>query len=242
MTTFQPIILKCPLCNQKMHHYELTSYTVFHSTIYSDSKTITNSFADNNSAIRICASCNKAFWVDDAVIETDNPYALVDNVPKAMDILDLPFNMSEHVIENMIKFYENLLKQGFAYSNEKKYYLRIRLWWAINDLIRYRMPGLKMFKELVHFHVFWNYLKNHYKQRQVFKNFNMLFSENLLQLISLTDIKSDEDYILMAEMHRELGRFKKARAIINEASNLSNSIEKKMKTKIFFRRKHVFKF
>lgn len=241
MTTFQPIILQCPLCKQKMHCYELSSYTIYRSTVFSDSKTITEPYVDNERAIRICPSCNQAVWVEDATINIENPYEVIENVPKALDVHDLPFNMTDNVQQNRIKFYTNLLEQGFAYSNEKKYYLRIRLWWAINDLIRYRTSFIGLVKEVFHLKALLRYYKSYLDGFRLFKSFSDLFKDNLSQLIILNKPLSDDDYFMLAEMHRELGKFKKAGITMSKVNFEDSSAVKKLKKRILFRQKTVFK-
>lgn len=241
MTTFQPIILQCPSCEQKMYNYELMSYTVYSSTVYSDSKTITDSFVDDNRAFRFCPSCKQALWVEDAILEVENPYELVDSVPNALDMFELPFNMSENFMQNKIDLYEILLKQGFAYSNEKKYYLRIRLWWSMNDLIRNKVSFLRLFKELFHRKRFCHLYMANRDQKKVFRSHDGLFADNLLQLIKLTDTETKEDYLMLSEMYRELGQFGKAKKTIKMINVDNRAFVKKLKRQLFFHRKKVFK-
>ena len=174
-------------------------------------------------------------------MDIENPNEFVENVPKALDVHDLPFNMTDNVQQNRIKFYKNLLEQGFAYSNEKKYYLRIRLWWAINDLIRYRTSFIGLVKEVFHLKALLRYYKSYLNNLQLFKSFSDLFKDNLSQLIILNKPKSDDDYFMLAEMQRELGKFRKARMKMNKVNFEDSSSVKKLKMRILFRQKKVFK-
>lgn len=241
MTTFLPIILQCPLCKQKMYNYELASYTVYRSTVFSDSKTITEPFISNDGAIKICPTCDQPLWAEDAKLNIENPYDFIDIVPKAMDIFDLPFNMTKNVNEIQIKFYKKLLEQGFAYSNEKKYYLRIRLWWAINDLVRYRTAFQRLIKDVFHPIQLLRYCKNIFQNSHLFKSYSDLFMDNLSQLIKLTDPKTGDDYFMLAEMHREMGSFHKAKMIISKVKPQNSVSLEKLKKHILFRRKIVIK-
>ena len=224
-----------------MYHYALTSFTVYQSTAYSDNKTITEPYIDNDGEIRICPSCKHTFWVEDVIIETNNPYELVETLPKALDIVDLPFNMSGNFIKNNIIFYEKLLKQGFAYNQDKKVYLRIRLWWAINDLIRNRTPFFELFLRGMKIRIFWDAFKNEISQKQHFRKLQIVFVDNLKQLALLIDPVSDEDYLLLAEIYRELGQFKKAGRSIQKVKLTSNKPAKIIRRKINLRRKLVVK-
>lgn len=241
MTTFQPIILQCPSCKQKMYDYELMSYTVNSSTVYSDSKTITDSFVDDNRAFRFCPSCKQALWIEDAILDVENPYELVDSIPNALDVHDMPFNMSENIMQNKIDFYEKLLKQGFAYSSEKKYYLRIRLWWSMNDFVRDKYRFLSLFRDLFHRKRFCNLYKAYKDQKKNFVIYKDLFTDNLLQLIKLTNAKTEDDHLMLAEMYRELGQFRKAKKAIKIVNIDNSTFVNKLKRQIFLRRKRVFK-
>lgn len=241
MTTFQPTILQCRLCKQKMFSFELTSYTVYSSTGYSDGKTDTKPFIDNEKAIAICPSCNQAFWVEDALVETENAYDLIDTVPKALDILDLSSTTDDNPQHGKIVFYEKLLKQGFAYNTEKKYYLRVRMWWAINDLLRYQLPFFKFLMKFSSLQRFRKMYKNRQERKKLFNGLKEVFDENLLRLIALTDQKYDDEIIMKAEMYRELGEFGEAGKTINKLEDTRNSVARKIKKEIFFRKKRVVK-
>ena len=165
MTTFQPQIVRCPACKQKMYYYELASYTIFHSTVFSDGKADTSPPVYNEGAIRICAKCKQAFWAREAIIETENPYALLDKLPQALDLHDLLYDGSENYNEKFIEYYSELLQQGFAFNREKKLYLRTRLWWAINNLVRYRTPFIVLLKDILNPKRCWYYLRNRQRHR-----------------------------------------------------------------------------
>lgn len=240
MTTFQPVILQCPICKQKMYSYELMSYTVYSSTVYSDSKCITEPFMDTDRAISICESCKQPFWTEDSQIETENPYELVDELPKAADIYDLPEIRAENYQENLIKYYEKLIKTGFAYNNEKRYYLRIRLWWGINDLVRHRSSLISNIRAIKSFKTLNYYVKSRNKQRKIFNQFKRLFVENLIQLTLQIDPVTDDDHIMLAEMFRESGNFRKAKKSLKMVNESNGKAVKKIRKKVFFRIKKVF--
>ena len=130
MTTFHPITLVCPHCGIKMSDYELMSYTVCSSTVYSDGLTVTEPWMNNDKAISLCPDCQQVFWREDAVTDRDN--FPEEELPMAGELHDLPFALSDNFKVELIRFYVDLLKDGFANTVEKKVYLRLRIWWDIN--------------------------------------------------------------------------------------------------------------
>ena len=240
MTTFQPIILVCPFCKQQMYEYQLASVTIYKSNYYSDSKTETEPFIDNDNAIKVCASCSQVFWLEDAVFHTDNPYKLVDSLPQAIDLADFLLKMDNNFQVDLIEYYEKLLKQGFANNNEKKYYLRMRLWWAINNLVRYQSSFFKSFISVVPNRKLYFFLKNRIQQKKLFRSFDVLLKNNMEQLIRLVNPADEEANFLLAEMHREIGQFRKAKHFINKVEERNHVVVKKLKKAIFFRKSRVF--
>lgn len=241
MTTFQPIILVCPFCKQQMYVYQLASVTIYKSNLYSDNKIETEPYIDTDNAIKVCPSCNQNIWLEDAVLEVENPYELSDKLPKAVDIIDFLFKMDGDFRVDLIKYYEKILKQGFASNNEKKYWLRTRLWWAINDLIRNQVSFLKLFRKLVSERRIFDFIKSKIHQKKLFHHYNTLFRENIEQLIKLVNPDDEGAYFLLAEMHREIGQFRKARHYINKVEDRNHVVVKKMKKVILVRKKSVFK-
>jgi len=241
MTTFFPIIIQCPYCKQKMYDYELTSYSVHKSTLFSDGKSSKDIGFTEDRTIKICASCEQPFWVEQITVNEDKRYQFRDSLPQAKSISDLSFMLNEKFTEELIKYYEKLLNTGFAANSEKKYFLRIRIWWAINDLIRYRTNLFGILRGIMNFNALQFHLKNRRYQRQSFRSFNPLFINNLIELILLSSPDCDDDYILLAEMYREAGKFKKAREVLRHIKDINNSAVKKIKKEIFLHRKRVIK-
>ena len=225
-----------------MYDYQLASVTIYKSKFYSDNKTETEPYINTDNAIEICASCNNVFWFDGAVLDIENPYELLDTVPKTIDIVDFLFKMDGNYSVDLIEFYEKLLKQGFAHTNEKKYYLRMRLWWAINNLVRYQSSIFNIFTQVVSQRKIYSLLKNRIEQRRLFKSFKGLFRENIEQLILLVNPNDEESNYLLAETNREIGKFKTANTYIKKVVEKNSLSVKKLKRAIFFRKKEVFQF
>jgi len=209
MTTFSQITLVCPHCEIRLGAYELMSYTIHRSTVYSDGLTVTDPWMNQDKAIAICPECQKAFWKEDARIETEE--RLGNNLPFASDTYDLPFALSETFREELIQFYADLLKDGFANTTDRKIYLRLRIWWGINDFIRHREPIWKLLPQFTNLKRAKFLLASRRKSHLAFVGFKALFRENLEKLIAIFKPEHEGEQIMLGEMYRELGEMAKAR-------------------------------
>lgn len=240
MTTFSQIIMHCPLCGIKMQDYEMMSVTIHNSTLYSDGKQITEPWMNNENAIALCPYCKEVFWREDTSVQRDAGWE--DNLPTAGDVYDLPFMLQDDAEEQKIHFYRKLLKSGFANTNDRKIYLRIRIWWGINDFVRYRKPLVKELSNigsLRRIPAFFEYRK---KSTELFNKYQIIFKENLEKLITIFKPEHDGEQLMVAEMYRELGELKKAQVALLEFKDAKNSSFKKLKTAIFRQKKRVIKF
>jgi len=212
-----------------MGAYEMMSYTIHSSSIYSDGMTVTEPWMNNDTAIAICPGCGKAFWREDARIETEE--ISIDNLPLAGDVFDLPFALSETFKEELIQFYIDLLKDGFANTTDRKIYLRLRIWWGINDFVRYREAIWKLFPQFTSLRRAKVLLANRRNSRSVFAKFKTLFRENLEKMIAIFKPEHEGEQIMLAEMYRELGEMDKAREAlegveIKNARKIVNAISR----------------
>jgi len=217
MTTFRQVVLVCPHCKTKLSGFDLMSYTVYQSTQYPDGKVETKPWQNRDTEIAICPECNKVFWRSDAIIESEDYPD--EELPSVGDVHDLPFRMQDDSKEQLIHFYNNLLNKGFANTVDRKIYLRLRIWWGINDFKRYRKP---LFIELLKSRTIKRarfILKNRKELNKRFINFKPLFKENLEKLIAIYVPENPNESILLAEMYRQLGNESKAKKITSEANN-----------------------
>ncbi|MCF6169753.1 MAG: hypothetical protein L3J66_02080 [Bacteroidales bacterium] len=237
MTTFHPITLVCPHCGMKMSDYELMSFTIHRSTAYSDGMTVTEPWMNNDKAITLCPDCQQVFWRDDAIEESDNYPE--EELPMARDMHDLPFAFSDTFREELIRFYVKLLKDGFANTTEKKEYLRFRIWWGINNFIRYRKPFWKLLPRFKSVKQAKNLLANRKKNRETFAVFKPVFEENLKNLIAIYQPEHEGEQIMLAEMYRELGEMAKAKEVLNEVEDKAGC--RKIRIAVHRNRKRVMK-
>lgn len=238
MTTFNPITLVCPHCGIKMEAYELMSFTVHKSTVYSDGMTVTEPWLNNDKAIAICPACKKPLWLEDARLETEE--IPIDNLPLAGDVYDLPFAFSDTFKEELIHFYLNLLKSGFANTTDRKIYLRLRIWWGINDFVRYREPVWKLLPQFTSLKRAKILFASRRNSRLLFAEFKTLFRENLEKMIAIFKPEHEGEQVMLAEMYRELGEMGKAKKVLSGVEDKTSC--RKISIAVNRKRRRVFRF
>jgi len=234
MTTFHPIILECPKCSTLMSAYELMSYTVHRSENYSDGKTEFGVPASKD--ISICTACRLPFWREDGRLPGDPDWEEHGDLGSVMDLHDLEWNFDDDRNEKTIAFYKDLLDNGFADTDEREVFLRVRIWWSVNDLLRHLSSwrsarNLKMLRAII---------KHTREASSLFESYRELFDQNLERLIFLYIKGDDVDLLYLANMYRESGNFSKAREILDKVERKSSSW-RKLKRKVGKKDRRVFK-
>jgi len=191
MTTLRIQNIACPHCNNKMYIIGVMSYTLRNSEVFSDGKVISNPPRPSEQNILICSECYKAFWKNDAQIDNEKSEELLDELPEANSIIDLfPGFEPDHKLK-LANYINELLDKGFANTVEREVFLRLELWRTLNDIIRYQKDSMSPQS----------------------KN---LFNNNLTSLITIYSPKSEEEQLLLVEMHREFGQFDKASELLKK--------------------------
>ncbi len=222
MTTFRPRILQCPDCKNMMYTYELTSYYVHSSVVYSDGKVDCNPPRSWDKSILICSECNKAMWRDDALLEAENLNISYDELPEAKDIHDLLFTFNDDFSTKVVEYYADLLENEFAVTVEREVYLRVELWRLLNNKERYKPTSI--INELLKGNIKEVLNRRLSKKDSVTENNSSdnIYKDNLKKLINIFKPINEEQKMLLAEMHRELGDFSKALNLLNEIKDVEN--------------------
>ena len=112
-------------------------------------------------------------------------------VSDAEEIQEMPWGASVEGVANAappgVADYHRALKYGMADTPEREIYIRVRLWWLSNDPVRTGKGAPETFGRV----------------------------ENLTRIAELLDITEDENRIMLAEIHRELGDFQKAKDLLD---------------------------
>ncbi len=241
MTTFSTQIFPCKVCNNRMYTYGLTSYTVYSSEAFTDGYVDCNPPIMLNPLILICNSCSVPMWYEDIEFE-ENLSGNTDDLPKCMDVQDLPISKENNYIYNIAKYYTDLINDGFADSIEKEVKLRIETWYLLNNSYRYGTRGLFSFIKHGNLRLLKIYFKERKQNKYNGRLIKSLFKENLTILISIFKPENEQDTLLLVEMYRESGRFNEARNLLSSIKELSDTKPYKViKRAIFYRRSRVTK-
>ena len=221
-----------------MLHYEMSSYHIFDSTVYSDGKTDHSNLFVEDKNILLCPYCNNVFWRNDAH-QTEE---LSDSVEplSSKSVMDLELTVSENFPERIARYYHSLLTDGFADTTEREIYLRMLLWRSINDIIRYQLPFFKqidsyVLKRPMHF------IKSRWSSNRVFRQLGRIQKENLNRLTALYKPIDDNDLMLKAEMYREADQTKKELQLLKQIGDVHSSYKRKIKVATMLFNKRVFR-
>lgn len=217
MTTLRNQNLVCPHCQNKMYVIEVMSFTVKTSESFSDGRIINLPSRIISPNILLCNICYNAFWKNDALCNETNYDDFSEELLGANTINDLFPKFHKDSKFKEVKYYLKLLKEGFANSDEREIYIRLEIWRALNDKIRYD------------------------ENLEIEIN-DSLFNANLKKLIKIFKMISDEQKLLVVEMYRELGEFKKANILLESIIGINQtSVFKKIKDAIRCKQSKVFK-
>jgi len=221
MTLFHPVVLKCPQCGALMTSYELMSYSV-HSEPESWSDGKTGSGIPQVDRIGICPVCRVPFWKKDYTLPDNPDWQPHDELADVMDLLDLEWRFDDDRDIKAVDYYYNLLDTYLPETDEKELYIRNRLMWCINDLVRYNTPWWKarnyrMLKAIV---------KNRRESLEKFDKLAKMMRDNLERMIFLYIKSDDVDLVFLAELYREHGNFKKAAEILGKVERKTGTWRK----------------
>ena len=216
-----------------MSAYELMSYTVHRSENYSDGKTEFGVPASKD--ISICTACRLPFWREDGRLPGDPDWEEHGDLGSVMDLHDLEWIFDDDRDEKTIAFYKDLLDDGFADTDEREIFLRIRIWWSVNDLVRH----LSTWRSARNLRMLRAIMKHKRESLSLFESYRELFDQNLERLIFLYIKGDDADLLYLANMYRESGNFSKAREILNKVERKSGAW-RKVKRKVGKKDRKVF--
>ncbi len=140
------------------------------------------------SAVAKCCGCKRFYWVDEAEVKGQVPaFGEPEDVPE-----DVPedWKRAEPVKHLTIEEYIEALDAGVGTGKKKERYLRLHLWWAVNDIVRRNATA----------RIPTRYLKK--------------LHENLSKLSALLTERDPNQRILKAEIAREMGDFAKAVSLL----------------------------
>ena len=197
-----PVIIRCPDCHTKMQHFEWLSGNTFGAVRWSDGFQQAPMMPDASEIIR-CNKCGAVHW--------QNKFQQIEDIDENEEY-PAPEKPS---VDDLMQF---LHLKNYRNSDEEKY-LRVHIWWKINDLIR-NIPDYSEFKACAND-----------------------FKDNLQQLVEM--LNTDEfEGLLKAEAYRELGEFRMCIKILNALRSTPDygKDHKVIRRKARFRNRKLFEF
>jgi hypothetical protein len=173
-------IIECPTCGCKYLNssgrYGLQRVNKIWSDGYNPNENV-----HDFPLITRCGECLSYFWISATMASGSAESQMV--LPGLFDPkVKRKSSFPEARKLNPDEFAETIALRKYQNPDEEKY-LRTRLWWTINDQLRYGNQGV------------------------VPEEYKTLFEENLETLIYKTPADSPHNLMVLAEMHRELGLF-----------------------------------
>jgi hypothetical protein len=230
MTSYVDFLLFCPSCGARLAGKEAICETLGHSQLWSDQKAVNAISRAGESRVARCPACSHDFWLSEgSKIDQKHP-----DYKSKMKSLEggLVYSWSSWnnfgsnllTIRGMISFvlhYDRLLRKWTNLNPEKETYLRMRLWWACNDLIRSNISA-HIFKVIRGEMSAGAYIRQWLFNRKAERAFDKvadLFTENLRKLAMLNCQGEDTDALLQAEIYRQLGNFDEAKRVAKSVSS-----------------------
>jgi hypothetical protein len=184
-------IIACPLCGALAKQHTVASGNTFGAIFWSDGKQDAPMRPDYP-VVTKCGRCYTIYWVEDARQLGELPLRAAD---APGDWHDAP-GLTHLSVDDL----SQALSAGLGDFPERERHLRIRLWWAINDMIRYRPSGGSPLA--------LERASQEYEQHRV------TMVDNCVRLAELLDEGRPEHRIMKAEIARELGQFGEARRLL----------------------------
>ncbi len=204
MTTYHFERIKCPFCQNEI----LLRQEAFPigDMCWSDGYSHAFFMSDHEGLIAQCEQCKSAFWPED--IEQGSTVRSI-NKEVSTDYEDI-FSIHTETVEK----YRQFVNDGLGNTRERESYLRLRLLWAINDIRRESSQYLSLIfkiKSLTNLRILKNALSNETKIRELLKNYEMLYQDNLEKLENLI---SEKPSVLLAEIQRNSGMFQECKSTL----------------------------
>ena len=172
------IIRKCGDCGGLIEQYTILSANTIDARIWSDGKIEAPMLPDLPQFVK-CPHCFAKLWIEEQEkISEVLPYSVEQEFPAAK-----PYELPD--LEDYFKALHDHHLQ-----TDKEFYLRLRAWWAGNDLRRENKPEKK-------------------------SEMSPPEIDNLQHLFLLLDVNKEHQRLMMAEIYRELKQFEEAEILLN---------------------------
>jgi hypothetical protein len=173
------IIKKCLVCSKSIKQHTIESGNTFGATFWTDGKREAPMLPDQPRLV-MCSHCNAPLWIDELQELGEIEYSE-----------DWPQKFKDAIAYKTpsIEDYVALLDKGVS-SPEKEGYVRLRLWWADNDVRRTSATEIPI---------------------------SMREASNMKAFAEMLDETDADDLVMKAEIYRELGCSDDARALLEKS-------------------------
>lgn len=198
---------ECPACNTTVTGDSLASGNTFGAVYWSDGKMDAEMLPEFPEIVK-CPDCSDLFWIEESTVIGEYDWFNGEDYEKPEE-----WKNAKSVIEPRVEDYIRAIEMKlFSGDDDREKYLRIHLWWLINDFVRYedREPDL-------------------------FKDHKETFQNNLKYLDKLLGENDDDEKLMKAEIARELGEFDLCANRLEEVSEEKGDVCRQIK--IFVQRK-----
>jgi hypothetical protein len=190
---------KCPKCEAKYSYTALISEKTSGAEVWSDGFCMALNRMDIIDFAK-CPVCSAFFWIQDNSIQEPTDLSGITNLNNTWSLDDIG--------KNELDFIKEAFKGGLGSDTKNEIRIRIKLWQLFNHILRkFHSKGFfeKLKQKL--------FESPEYKEAQ--KQYSANISHKLNNLIRLTnlmklDITENANFLLFAEIYRELGDYNKA--------------------------------
>lgn len=223
MAEFEVFYHHCPVCSALLAGKKMRTETVRFSQLYSDGLMLCDGWLSTTQMIVQCPSCSHVYWLDTVKDNTESENKSTTHSFAYSYKSWYQFGCETTSIEGknaLIEQYLSMLRMMKPCTHEQELYLRKRLLWAFNDLVRDRsvVPVWRVpfsIKGIMEWH---RYRKKQLRQFLLFRKWKYEYISNIKRLIELVRSCEERAYekTFLAELYREKGNFKKSAEILQQ--------------------------
>ncbi|MBK9292263.1 MAG: hypothetical protein IPM52_11645 [Bacteroidetes bacterium] len=223
MSAFQYFVICCPACHSRLSGVKINPEEVQYSELYSDGLMLCDGLMAEEQKLISCPACAHLFWAptvekhacDADTCETDQtiyPHGSWYQFGCNTSNCDGKIALIEH--------YRQLLQCIRPLNSELEIYLRKKLLWAINNLIRQRSEAsisqlLSGKSSFAHWRAS---RRNQTRQNLAFMGYRQLHISNIQRLIELlrSNEEREQNRLFLCELYREKGNFSKCLEMVRQ--------------------------
>jgi|GEM_PF-5611419 hypothetical protein len=197
---------KCPKCEANYSFNATKPENASDAEFWSDGYSM-NQMKKDYIPFAKCPACSTYFWLNENSIPGPINRQNIKNLENSWSV--------DNISYSEIHFIQDAMQAGLANTSKKEIFLRIKLWHVINHINRkYDSQGFfkKMRQKIFETNDFKDSKELLHSSSSQKLN-NLIRIANLLKL----DKKENTNYVLFAEIYRELGDFSKALIFCHKA-------------------------